>query len=128
MRSALFASFLLLAFVSTPAQQPKPEGPIYPVTGKGIKPPEAIFTPAPGISQDERKTKFGGIAIIAGYIGTDGLFHDAKVLRSTGDSTLDARALDTLKTWKFHPCTKDGKAVNCTLNLEVTFHLYRDHK
>jgi TonB family protein len=127
LKSALFVSCLLLFLVSSPAQ-PKPEEPIYKLMDKGVKPPLAIFTPAPDVPREERKVKSTSVAIVAGYVGADGLFHDAKVQRSSGDSTLDARALDRIRTWTFHPCTKDGKPVNCELYVEVTFRLYRDGK
>lgn len=67
-------------------------------------------------------------AIVSGYVAIDGKFHDGKILRSSGESTLDTRALEALKKWKFRPCTKDGKAVNCELMIEVTFNLRGDHK
>jgi TonB family protein len=132
MRSAFFPALLLLAFVCAPAQQPKPEDRIYPVTAKGIKPPQAISTPSPDApsdtSQDKRKVKSTYIAIISGYVGTDGLFHNAKVLQSMGDRALDAKAVDGIQTWRFRPCTKDGKAVNCSMTLQVEIHLYEEPK
>jgi len=128
MRTVFFTLCLLLAFIFSAAQQPKTEAPIYRLGSKGVTPPQAIVTPTPENSRDAREVKSTRIAIVSGYVGTDGLFHSAKVAQSTGDSTLDAKALDRLKTWKFHPCTKDGKPVNCAMNLEVEFHLYRDRK
>jgi len=128
MKPIIFALCLLPALVFSAAQKNKTEDPIYPVGKQGVTPPRAIFTPQPEDSRDAREIKSTRIAIISGYVGSDGQFHSAKLLRSTGDSKLDAKALDRLATWKFHPCTKDGKPVNCSMNLEVEFHLYRDPK
>lgn len=128
MRTVLFASLLLLTCVSVTAQQPKNAERIYRLTDKGIKPPQPISTPAPEAPADNRKIKSRYIAVIAGYVGTDGLFHSAKILQSTGDSALDAKALDGMQAWKFHPCTKNGEAVNCSMAVEVEFHLYQDPK
>jgi TonB family protein len=47
--------------------------------------------------------------VVAGYVGTDGKFHAAKVKQSIGDATLDAKALNAVKTWKFRPCTKTAR-------------------
>jgi TonB family protein len=128
LKSILLASCFWLTVVSL-AQQPASQQPaskarLYRVGVDKVKPPQAIFTPAPEMPPDKRKIKSTAIAIISGYVGTDGLFHSGRVLRSTGDSTLDAKALDRLNTWKFHPCTKDGEPVNCALDLEVEFRLY----
>ncbi len=132
MRSALSASLLLLTLVSSPAQQPKTDEPIYPITTKGIKPPLAISTPSPDAPsdtpRDKRKVQSTRIAVITGYVGTDGLFHSAKIMQSTGDRALDAKALDRMQAWRFHLCTKDGKAVNCSMVLQVEFHLYEEPK
>jgi TonB family protein len=127
MRSVLSASLLLLTLVSSPAQQPKTEEPIYPITAKGIKPPQAILAPEPEVPKEAHAVKTTR-AIVSGYVAIDGKFHDGKILRSSGESTLDTRALEALKKWKFRPCTKDGKAVNCELMIEVTFNLRGDHK
>jgi protein TonB len=123
MRSILHASCLLVALAPGQAQQTKPEDPIYKIE-KDIKPPRAIFTPHPDFSTDAKRGRFDGVVVVTGYVGTDGKFHDAKVLRSIGDSVLDAKVLAGVKTWNFHPCTRDDKPVNCTINIETAIHLH----
>jgi TonB family protein len=123
MRSILYASCLLLVIASGPAQQTKPEDPIYKIE-KDIKPPRAISSPRPNFSADASRGKFNGAVVVTGYVGTDGKFHDAKVLRSIGDSVLDAKVLGAVKQWTFHPCTKDDRPVNCTITIETAIHLY----
>jgi protein TonB len=127
MRSTLFAALFLLALVSAPALQPKTEEPIYPITAEGIKPPKAIFSPEPDIPKDAHGMTSTRV-MVSGYVAIDGKYRDGKILRSSGEPSLDTRALETLKKWKFHPCRKDGKAVNCELIIEVTFNLTGDHK
>ena len=119
----LVLCLLTTAAAACPAQQAKTDEPIYPV-GKDVKPPRAISTPAPDVSLDARRAKFNGVVVVNAYIGTDGKVHDAKVVRSIGDSILDGKALDTVKKWKFHPCTREGKPVNCEMNFEVAFDLH----
>jgi outer membrane biosynthesis protein TonB len=70
-----------------------------------------------------KKPTYTGIAIISGYVGKDGKFHDAKVMRSAGKD-LDPRALQKLSEWRFDPCKRNWVPVNCGMTIEVTFNLY----
>jgi protein TonB len=124
MRSILYALCLLIAIAPGLAQQTKPEEPIYKIEKKDVKPPRPISSPQPDFSADARRGKFKGVVVVTGYVGTDGKFHDAKVLQSIGDSVLDAKVLAAVKKWTFHPCTRDDKPVNCTMNIETAIHLY----
>ena len=103
--------------------RPNLEEPIYKIE-KEVKPQRVISSPQPDFSTDARRGKFNGVVVVTGYVGADGNFHDAKVLRSIGDSILDAKVLAAVKKWTFHPCTRDGKPVNCTMNIETAIHLY----
>lgn len=97
------------------------------MTAEGIKLPKATFTPEPVIPKEARKGKSTRV-IVTGYVAIDGRYHDGKMLRSSGEPALDTSALEAVKKWKFHPCTKDGKAVNCEMIIEVTFNRADDHK
>jgi TonB family protein len=70
----------------------------------------------------KKKPPHTGIAIISGYVGKDGKFHDAKVIRSAGKD-LDPKALQRLSDWRFDPCKLKGVPVNCGMTIEVTFNL-----
>jgi TonB family protein len=37
---------------------------------------------------------------------------------------LDAKALEAVRQWRFHPALKDGKPVDVQISVEVEFHLY----
>jgi protein TonB len=123
MRSILYVLCLLIAIATGSAQQPKPEEPIYRI-GKETKAPRPISTPQPDFSANAKRGKLDGVVVVTGYVGTDGNFHDAKILRSIGDSVLDAKVLAAVKKWTFHPCTRDDKPVNCTMNIETAIHLH----
>lgn len=123
MRSILYVLCLLIAIAPGLAQQTKPEEPAYKI-GKDVKPPRAISSPQPDFSADARRGKVDGVVVVTGYVGTDGKFHDAKVLRSIGDSRLDGKVLDAVSKWTFHPCTKDDKPVDCRMNVETEIHLH----
>src|ERR1700757_4233209 len=109
MRSSFHAGLLLLSSIIASAQQTANGDPIYAVGGKGLKPPQAVQTPAPHQALDVKKAKYEGVATFSGYFGKDGNYHDAKILRSIGDKNLDNKALEAVAKWKFSPAVKDGK-------------------
>ncbi|HZD92776.1 MAG TPA: hypothetical protein VE133_00895, partial [Candidatus Sulfotelmatobacter sp.] len=53
--------------------------------------------------------------------GVDGAFAMPKSCARPAIQLWDAKALDRVTIWKFRPCTKDGKVVNCLLTLEWNF-------
>jgi len=55
-------------------------------------------------------------------IGTDGKARDVKVENSL-EPTLDANAIEAVKTWKFAPATKDGRPVAVSMRLEIDYKL-----
>ena len=130
MRTAL-TIFVLTALVTAQAPQEKlpttPSGePIYKLApGNGIRPPRAIYTPEPDFSERARKKQIQGTVKISGYVGTDGKFHNAKVLQSV-EKGLDDNALAVVQRWKFTPCTRDGQPVNCSTAVEISYNLYQN--
>jgi TonB family protein len=91
--------------------------------GGGVSAPKAIFAPDPEYSEEARKAKYQGTVVLSLVVGADGVPRDIKVARSVGLG-LDEKAIETVKTWKFDPGTKDGKAVATYATIEVAFHLY----
>jgi periplasmic protein TonB len=91
--------------------------------GGGVSAPKAIFAPDPEYSEEARKAKYQGTVVLSLIVGADGVPRDIKVARSVGLG-LDEKAIETVKTWKFDPGTKDGKPVATYATIEVAFHLY----
>jgi protein TonB len=52
----------------------------------------------------------------------DGSVGDVTVTKSL-DAELDEQAVNATKQWKFRPGTKDGKAVDVLVQIELTFTL-----
>jgi TonB family protein len=91
--------------------------------GEGVSAPRAIYTPEPEFSEEARKAKYQGVVVLKIIVGTDGRVHNPSVVRSLGMG-LDEKAIEGVKTWKFDPSKKDGRAVAVEMNIEVTFNLY----
>ena len=65
-----------------------------------------------------------GRAIVQFVVRKDGSISDAKIVRSTDDSSLDAEALRVVSSMpKWKPGMQGGKAVNVLFNLPVVFKL-----
>jgi protein TonB len=91
--------------------------------GGGVSAPKAIYAPDPEYSEEARKAKYQGTVVLSLVVGSDGMPRDIKIARSVGLG-LDEKAIETVKTWKFEPGTKDGKPVATYATIEVAFHLY----
>jgi TonB family protein len=91
--------------------------------GDGVSAPRAIYTPEPEFSEEARKAKYQGVVVLNIIVGTDGRVHNPHVVRSLGMG-LDEKAIEGVKTWKFDPSKKDGRAVAVEMNIEVAFNLY----
>ncbi|MGB9120007.1 MAG: TonB family protein [Candidatus Angelobacter sp.] len=88
-----------------------------------VKAPRPLHTPEPKYSKSARKQKIEGVVTLSVVIGTDGKAHDVKVVKSL-EPTLDANAIEAVKTWKFAPATKDGRPVAVEMRLELAYKLW----
>jgi protein TonB len=91
--------------------------------GEGVSAPRDIYTPDPEFSEEARKAKYQGVVVLSIIVGTDGRVHNPRVVRALGMG-LDEKAIEGVKTWKFDPSKKDGRAVAVEMNIEVAFNLY----
>jgi len=85
--------------------------------------PIPIFKPDPPYTKEAKAAKLQGTVVLRIGIGADGTVSDAKVVKSL-DPGLDASAVKTVMTWKFHPATKDGKPVPVKSTIEINFKFY----
>ena len=97
-------------------------GGVYKVGG-GISAPEAISSPDPDYTEEARKAKKQGTCVLWLIVDSAGQPRDIKVVRGLGLG-LDAKALEAVRQWRFHPALKDGKPVDVQISVEVEFHLY----
>src|SRR5215475_13149791 len=114
MRLALAA--LTCVFVIAPtlqAQQPPPETPTCPI--KDPRPdcrtaPRATYSPNPEYSEYARKKRLRGSVILSLTVQPDGSVADVKVER-TLEKSLDAKAIEAVRTWRFEPSMYEGHAI-----------------
>jgi periplasmic protein TonB len=97
-------------------------GGVYKVGG-GISAPKPIATPDPEYTDEARRAKIQGTCILWLIVGADGHPRDIRVVRGLGYG-LDAKALETVKQWRFEPAQKSGTPVNVQVSVEVVFRLY----
>jgi TonB family protein len=91
--------------------------------GNGVSAPQPLYTPDPQYSEVARQFRFQGAVMLIADIDAEGRVSGLQVLRSIGMG-LDAKALETVRTWKFRPSLKDGVPVATQMNIEVSFNLY----
>ena len=97
-------------------------GGVYKVGG-GISAPRPLSTPDPEYTEEARRAKIQGTCILWLIVGADGHPRDIRVVRGLGYG-LDAKALETVKQWRFEPAQKSGAPVNVQVSVEVVFRLY----
>jgi periplasmic protein TonB len=115
---SILTAALLAAVVIAPgyAQQPyqmKDEGVKAPVLRKEIKP---NYTP------DAMRRGVQGRVEMDAVVKADGTVGDVAVTKAL-DPDLDEQAVTAMKQWQFRPGTKDGKAVDVIVQIEMTFAL-----
>jgi len=89
---------------------------VFMASDKGVTPPVPIYKPEPS----PKTGKVQGKVLLFILVQPDGTVGDVEILGGPGDD-MRQRAVDTVKTWKFKPATKDGNAVPCKIMAELTF-------
>ncbi|MGO9256927.1 MAG: TonB family protein [Bryobacteraceae bacterium] len=87
-----------------------------------IKPPVLLHKFEAAYSEEARKAKYQGTAVLLVEIDASGQVASLRVLRSLGLG-LDEKAVDAVRQWKFAPGIKDGKPVSVQAEVEVNFRL-----
>jgi TonB family protein len=108
----------------TQSQTGPSEGPVYNV-GPGVSPPQIISKREPEYTEEARRERISGSVLLAAIISTEGIPSAVSVRRSLGGGLSD-RAVEAVKTWRFRPGMKDGKAVAVKVTVEVHFRLMHE--
>jgi TonB family protein len=91
--------------------------------GGAVSAPHAISSPDPEYSEEARKAKYQGTALLWLVVDSSGKTRDLQIVRPLGLG-LDEKAIEKISTWRFDPATKNGAPVAVQINVEVSFKLY----
>lgn len=94
----------------------------YKTTDEGVKAPVLTREVKPKYTDDAMRRKVQGSVEVEAVVKADGHVGDVKVIQSL-DPDLDEEAVNATKQWQFRPGTKDGKAVDVSVKIELTFTL-----
>ena len=93
----------------------------YKVGQEGVKAPVLVKNVHPQYTADAKARRVQGTVELAAIVKANGaVADDVRVVKSL-DEQLDQQAIAALKQWEFRPGTKDGKAVDVEVNVEMTF-------
>ena len=90
--------------------------------GGNVTAPIPIYSPDPGYSEEARKAKYSGVAVVVAIVDAQGNVSDVQILKPVGLG-LDEKAIEAVKQWKFKPAMRNGTPVKVRVNIEVTFRL-----
>lgn len=91
--------------------------------GHDVLTPSPVQRVEPQYSDEARAALLQGTVVVQVVIGTDGLTHDARILRGLGLG-LDENALEAISQWRFKPGVKDGNSVKVAATIEVNYRLF----
>ena len=117
MRKILTAAFLAaMMFAPIYAQR------AYKIGEEGVKAPKLIREVKPQYTASAMDRNVQGTVEVDAVVLSDGTVGDVTIKRSL-DAELDEEAIKATKQWRFSPGTKDDKAVDVQVSIELTFTL-----
>jgi TonB family protein len=90
---------------------------------RDVSPPLPKYNPQPSFSQQARGAKYQAITTLRLIVDQGGLPQHVQILQP-GGMGLDEVAVSAVRTWRFDPAKRDGKAVRVWIAVDVDFHLY----
>ena len=111
----------LLAVAATMAAAAQQSGP-YKVGQDGVTAPRLIRETKPKYTEGAMRRKVQGVVEVEAVVLADGTVGEVTVKKSL-DAELDEEAVKATKEWRFRPGTKDDRAVDVLVNIELSFTL-----
>jgi TonB family protein len=99
-----------------------PEQPTDKVGGHGSA-PSPLFDPEPPYTEKARILKYSGRVSLVLVIDAQGNVSDVSVLKPLPFG-LAEQAIETVRTWKFRPATRNGAPVQVRVTVEVSFSIF----
>lgn len=94
--------------------------------GGGVTAPSKIYCPDPPYTPEARHDRIEGVVQLWIIIDAQGNVSDIREISKLLGGGLDKSAIDTVKTWRFNPSTREGAPVPVRVMVEVSFHLYQN--
>jgi periplasmic protein TonB len=86
--------------------------------GSGGNGPEPIYSPAPTIPDDMRDEVLEAVAVARFQVSSNGNFV-VSLTKPTDFSRLNDVILETLRTWRFHPASRNGVAIDSDAQIRL---------
>jgi TonB family protein len=90
--------------------------------GKDVTMPTVVREVKPDYPESMKKERIQGIVTLEAVVKRDGTVGDVTVKKPLHPE-LDEEAVKAMKKWEFRPGTKEGKAVDVAVDVEMTFTL-----
>jgi TonB family protein len=91
--------------------------------GGDVSIPVPIYKPESPYTRRAEKDKVEGTVVTEVVVDASGNVADVKLVKGVGEG-LDESAIETLRTWRFFPATKNGEPVPVRVIVEVTFRVF----
>jgi protein TonB len=85
--------------------------------------PQPVNIPVPAYPEMARNAGIEGQAVVEALVNTDGAVGDARILKSSGNTSLDAAAVDAAMRARFTPAKQRDKAVRVWVSIPFRFSL-----
>jgi TonB family protein len=119
--TAVFVALCIGAFAQDSTETPNPST-LASLKDADVTPPRQIHAPDPKYPAESRRAGIQGSSWISMMVGTDGVPHDLKVVRKLDDA-LDEKALETVRSWRYKPATKNDHPVEVEVVAKILFRL-----
>ena len=91
--------------------------------GSGVSPLSCAYCPDPPYTEKARRAKYSGTWVVWIVVNHLGEVESVRVFKPLGLG-LDESAVNTVRTWKFHPAIREGVPVAVRMLVETSFRIY----
>jgi TonB family protein len=90
------------------------------ITGSGVSAPSAIYSPPAPYPRSALSERIGGQVLMDVVVDAEGRVQTARVIKSLRKD-FDDSAIEAVKTWRFEPARRDGRAVPALITISMDF-------
>ena len=90
--------------------------------GSGIAPPQLLREVRANYTDDARRKAIEGEVVLDIVVRRDGTVGQIRVVRTLGGG-LEQKAIDAVRQWRFTPASRNGVAVDVSVDVSVEFKL-----